>query len=159
MRFVVFDPALRTTGVAVFVDGVLVDAYAVRVAGRGRGPSVWGEVSATVWASLPQGPVDLVAIEAQAVYPHAKADPNDLLQVAGVAGGLAALARQAGATVVHFDPAEWKGQVPKDVMAARAKAKLASVELAAIRPQSTLDTWDAIGIGLHYLKGAHRGPT
>ena len=153
-RLVAFDPALRTTGVGVFVDGVLVDAYAVRVAGKGRGPSVWGEVSATVWASLPPGPVDRVVIEAQVVYPHAKADPNDILQVAGVAGGLAALARRAGADVVHVDPAAWKGQVPKEVMAARAKARLTPAEMTSIRPKSTLDTWDAIGIGLHYLRGA-----
>jgi len=149
-----FDPALRTTGVALFVDGRLVDAYAARPKVAGRGPSAWGEAAAAIWSPLALHGVDVVVLEGQVIYPHAVADPNDVLQVAGVAGGLAAIAASLGAKVVHYDPAAWKGQAPKEVIAARSKARLSEGELAAVRPgrASTLDTWDAIGLGLHHLR-------
>lgn len=158
MRLVVFDPALRTTGVAVFANRVLVDAYAVRVRGRGRGPSTWGQVARHVWDSLPDpyGLVDEVVLEGQVVYPGAAhVDPNDILQVSGVAGGLAAFGAAMDARLFHYDPAAWKGQVPKEVMAERSRGRLSAVELGAVRAGSTLDTWDAIGIGLHHLRRLH----
>ena len=154
MTLVAFDPALRTTGVAIWKDGVLVDAFHVTPRISGRGPTAWGAVAEHVWARLELAAldVDVIVLEGQVVYPRSKADPNDILQVTGVAGGLAALARQAGATVVHYDPAAWKGQAPKEVIAARSRARLAACELASVRKGATLDAWDAIGIGLHHLQ-------
>lgn len=154
MTLVAFDPALRTTGVAIWKDGMLVDAFHVTPRIPGRGPTAWGAVAEHVWARLELAAldVDVIVLEGQVVYPRSKADPNDILQVTGVAGGLAALARQAGATVVHYDPAAWKGQAPKEVIAARSRARLAACELASVRKGATLDAWDAIGIGLHHLQ-------
>jgi len=154
VTLVAFDPALRTTGVAIWKDGMLVDAFHVTPRIPGRGPTAWGAVAEHVWARLELAAldVDVIVLEGQVVYPRSKADPNDILQVTGVAGGLAALARQAGATVVHYDPAAWKGQAPKEVIAARSRARLAACELASVRKGATLDAWDAIGIGLHHLQ-------
>jgi len=133
---------------------MLVDAFHVTPRIPGRGPTAWGAVAEHVWARLELAAldVDVIVLEGQVVYPRSKADPNDILQVTGVAGGLAALARQAGATVVHYDPAAWKGQAPKEVIAARSRARLAACELASVRKGATLDAWDAIGIGLHHLQ-------
>lgn len=153
-HLVCFDPALRTTGVAIFLDGVLRDAYAVSPNVPRRGPSAWGPVAAAIWANGTYivGPGDVAVIEGQVVYPHTKADPNDILQVSGVAGGLAALAVFHGLDVVHYDPAAWKGQAPKKVIAERSRSRLSAEEISRVRKGSTLDTWDAIGLGLFHLK-------
>lgn len=151
MNLVCFDPALRTTGVALFRNGVLVDAYAVAPKVPLRGPMAWGRIAAAIWATVPEA-AGVAVLEGQVVYPYTKADPNDILQVSGVAGGLAALAVAAGLDVVHYDPAAWKGQVPKKIVAERSQKRLTPAEMAAVRKGSTLDTWDAIGLGLHHLK-------
>ena len=155
-----FDPALHDVGVAVFHDGVLVDAYTTSFPGGGRGPAAWGRVAFRVWAPLldqlddsphPAGSITVI-IEDQVVYPHSHADPNDILQVSGVAGGLAAIAAGVGATVVGVEPSAWKGQAPKQVVANRSKDKLTQREKQAVRPDTTLDGWDAIGLCLWYFK-------
>ena len=155
-----FDPALHDVGVAVFHDGVLVDAYTTSFPGGGRGPAAWGRVAFRVWAPLldqladaphPAGAITVI-IEDQVVYPHSHADPNAILQVSGVAGGLAAIAAGLGATVVGVEPSAWKGQAPKQVVANRSKDKLTQREKQAVRPGTTLDGWDAIGLCLWYFK-------
>lgn len=153
-RAVCFDPAMTgPTGVAVFVDGVLVDAYSTNPRPPGvRGPTAWGEVASAVWAPLRDAGADVVVIEGQAIYPRSPVDPNDVLQVSGVAGGLASIAAALGATVVGLQPADWKGQAPKRVIQARSRARLSPAELARVRRGTTLDGWDAIGVGLHYLR-------
>lgn len=154
VTLVAFDPALRTTGVAIWKNGMLVDAFHVTPRISGRGPTAWGAVADHVWsrAELAQLDVEVVVLEGQVVYPRSKVDPNDILQVAGVAGGLASVAVARGATVVQYDPAAWKGQAPKEVIAARSRARLTACELASVRKGATLDAWDAIGIGLHHLQ-------
>jgi len=156
-----FDPALHDVGVAVFHDGVLVDAYTTSFPGGGRGPASWGRVAFRVWAplldQLADGPLApggdiIVIIEDQVVYPRSHADPNDILQVSGVAGGLAAIAAGVGATVVGVEPSAWKGQASKSVVAERSKGKLSQREKQAVRPGTTLDGWDAIGLCLWYFK-------
>ena len=152
-RLVCFDPAMRgPTGVAIFVDGLLVDAYSTNPPHKERGPAAWGHVARAVWAPLLDAGADVVVIEGQVVYPRSKADPNDILQIAGVAGGLAAIAQALGAEVVGLLPAVWKGQAPKTVLEARSKKKLSAAELGSVRPGTTLDGWDAVGVGLFYLK-------
>lgn len=139
-------------GVAVFVGGLLVDAYSTPPTPGGiRGPASWGVVASAVWEPLLDAGADVVAIEGQQVYPRSPVDPNDVLQVSGVAGGLAAIAVALGATVVGLQPSAWKGQAPKRVIQARSRARLSPAELARVRPGTTLDGWDAIGVGLHVL--------
>lgn len=153
-RLICFDPALTGyVGVAVFSDGLLVDAYSTAVALRNeRGPAAWGKVAWAAWLPLTDQGADVVVIEGQQVYPRSSADPNDILQVAGVAGGLASIAVGLGAEVVGPLPAVWKGQAPKGVIKARSVMKLSPLERLAVRAGTTLDGWDAIGVGLHYLK-------
>jgi hypothetical protein len=109
-------------------------------------------VASAVWAPLLDAGADVVVIEGQAIYPRSPVDPNDVLQVSGVAGGLASIAAALGATVVGLQPADWKGQAPKRVIQARSRARLSPAELARVRRGTTLDGWDAIGVGLHYLR-------
>jgi len=139
-------------GVAVFVDGLLVDAYSTAPRHPGvRGPATWGLVASAVWEPLMDAGADRVAIEGQQVYPRSIVDPNDVLQVSGVAGGLAAIAVALRAEVVSLLPSVWKGQAPKGVIKARSQRKLSAAELARVRPGTTLDGWDAIGVGLYVL--------
>lgn len=160
MRVIAFDPALRCSGVAVFEDSRLVAAYSRRPARRsevaqGRGAPAWGAVAEDLWRELVDADrlPHVVVIEQQVVYPHAKSDPNDILQVAGVAGALAGVAASLGARVVGVDPAAWKGQAPKHVIAARSREALSGPELARVDVHATLDAWDAIGLGLWWWRG------
>ena len=57
-----------------------------------------------------------------------------------------------GATVVGVEPSAWKGQAPKQVVANRSKDKLTQREKQAVRPGTTFDGWDAIGLCLWYFK-------
>lgn len=158
MRLIAFDPALRCSGVAVFIDGRLVSAYSRRVVARGRGAPAWAETAEALWAELVQAghaQPHVVVVEQQVVYPHAKADPNDIVQVAGVAGALAGIGASLGAAVVGVDPAAWKGQTPKHVIAARSREALSGPELSKVDPGATLDAWDAIGLGLWYRRMQH----
>ena len=157
MRLVAFDPALRCNGVAVWDDGVLVAAYSRRPAAQGRGAPAWAAVAAALWGELLEHgpPPHVVVIEQQVIYPHSRSDPQDILQVAGVAGALVGVGASLQAEVVGVDPAEWKGQAPKHVIAARSKSALSGRELARIDSKATMDAWDAIGLGLWYFRSNH----
>lgn len=161
MRVIAFDPALRCSGVAVFEHGCLTAAYSRRPARRreaaqGRGAPAWAAVADELWRELVAADClpHVVVVEQQVVYPHARVDPNDIVQVAGVAGAVAAVGASLGALVVGVDPAAWKGQAPKHVVAARSREVLSGAELARVEAGATLDAWDAVGLGLWYLRGA-----
>jgi hypothetical protein len=99
-----------------------------------------------------------VWIESQVIYPHSKADPNDILTLAREAGRVAGSCAAAGATVRWVKPAEWKGQLPKDVCHRRVRALLTDEERAILTrdcrgmPASKRhNVLDAVGIGLWAL--------
>jgi hypothetical protein len=108
--------------------------------------------------------LDTVVIERPQVYVHsrAKGDPNDLITLALVAGAIAGGMRTSRTKllVVEYRPAEWKGQVPKHVMEKRVKRSLAEHEHERVQLPSAgalaHNVWDAIGIGLHHLRGIRR---
>lgn len=104
---------------------------------------------------------DRIVIERPQVYraSQSKVDPNDLITLALVAG---LYWGQAEDPVEFVLPAEWKGQVPKDVCWNRVKKTLPKSELAKVEfwlkdtPESLAhNVRDAIGIGLWAIE--HRG--
>lgn len=81
-----------------------------------------------------------------------KGDQNDLIELAEIGGGMAAL---LASTSTPLRPREWKGQVPKDVLEGRVRKRLSEQELALTEarleayPASLRHNgWDAVGIGL-----------
>ena len=90
------------------------------------------------------------------------ADPNDLLPLSGVDVGVAVLLQRMllrgtclRVTLADKLPADWKGQVPKDVMCARVLSRLTPEERARLqlRPRGghSKDELDAVGVLLHHL--------
>jgi hypothetical protein len=86
-------------------------------------------------------------------------NPNDLLDVACVAGAILATVRALQFYLVY--PAAWKGQVPKAIHNERvckhlAPDELRTLEAAKVPSRLKNNAIDAIGIGLWYL-GRIRG--
>lgn len=162
ISILVLDPGIRNPAIALFHDDVLVVATRVAL------PRAWsrldiGErcrlVSAEIWRASATHVglhVDLVIYEWPKVYTpgKSKGDPGDLLPLACVGGGVAAL---AGAIVVTYEPSEWTGGLPKSETGPawssprgiRVWSRLSETERAAC--EATHDAIDACGIGLHHL--------
>lgn len=146
------DPGIRGCGIAVFQDKSLRRAAYVEndVSGSGLAWTVDGMQSAVLdWISNelePEAQKYWIA-ECPQIYQGGKqkGDPNDLIALALVIGGLPC-AR-------YYKPSEWKGQVPKDITLKRIKAKLFSEELKTIdlAGAKSHNIFDAIGIGLFHL--------
>jgi len=144
-----FDPALRSPGYAFWFDGVLRAAGALKGAKRpARGPAAWAEIARQLHTeTYVTGAVpDWVVVEQQRKYPRKRVRFDDLLELAGVAG--AAVRTANATTAIGYYPDQWKGEVPKDVTEARARALLTPAELAVVEDEDKSDTWDAIGLGL-----------
>lgn len=158
MALVAIDPGLRGTGVAVFEDGLLVEAaYPRNPELILRGPAAWLAMARAVLDSLTHPlPCDLV-IEVPQVYVagRGKGDPDDLLELAGVDGAITAL---LGPTTTRSPkPREWKGQVPKEIHHARALRKLSPPETVVLEqtkvpPSLRHNVLDAVALGLWALK-------
>lgn len=157
------DPGLRACGVALFRDGVLVRAGAVRGPREGRGPEVWAALAAyvEVWADglLPfdSDVVGTLVVETMRHNPHGRSVPvEDLLELAGVAG--AVVGRLPGWTAHAAQAHRWKGQVPRDVMGRRVEAHLreeglwARVEVPSVKDHLN-DAMHAVGMGRWWLDG------
>lgn len=156
MELVSVDPGLRGCGIAHWRGTNLVLAkYVVNPHG-----SVWYEMVTAVEVVV--GPVMYIhhlAIEMPQAYIHRKGDQNDLLTLAGLVGAFTYFFSRCGGHFTLYRPAEWKGQVPKEITEKRARARLSTEELKRIKlPSASLrhNVWDAIGIGLHHLS---RAPT
>ena len=153
------DPGLRCVGVALFKDGVLVRAAALRGPATGRGPAVWSAYADLVhtWV-LPHivgrfGPWRLV-VEMMKVQVKGRADPADLIELAGVTGAI--VGRLSSWSAEGFEPSVWKGQVPRDIYGARVEAHLRAeglwsrVEVPS-RATELNDAMHAAGLGRWYL--------
>lgn len=131
------DPGAHT-GWALFVDG----AGGARLRACGLGSPLAEHVLQVV-------------IEFPWVYPAHPVPPNDLVTLAFLAG------RYAGALtgeVYTVFPHQWKGNLPKDVCAARVRARLspeerAIVDACDVPEKQRHNVMDAIGIGLFFLTG------
>lgn len=151
------DPGLRGCGVAEFENGKLVKAgYVKNPVKSGRGYRAYESVAWQVrqWAG-PWEHFEALLIELPRIYPGSaqqKGDLNDILDLAGVGGAVAAFFDSTFAESIF--PSDWKGQVPKQKMLARIKAAILPEELPRVQQTNKSDTediLDAIGIGLHKL--------
>ena len=98
-----------------------------------------------------------LAIECPQVYPNQPVPPNDLITLAIQVGRYAQLALGFGSRVTTVLPHEWKGNMPKDVCAARIMKALSAEERAIVDAVKLPKTkrhnmLDAIGIGLYAFR-------
>lgn len=177
MNLVSLDPGLRECGVAQFDGPRLVDC-AMPVSGNwnGRGIEAWVAMAdaAAEWI-LTREPEVFVYEMMQPYQGNSAAKNENLLQLTAVLGAVgAALARRGGIRFVSYLPAQWKGQVKKDVHHRRitgATGKSTGQWRPGILTQEELGLFDrarqgvaagkqhnildAIGIGLYHVG---RGP-
>jgi hypothetical protein len=86
-----------------------------------------------------------------------KGDPNDLIDVAGVAACCVAALKAVGGALCKWapKPKEWKGQLPKEISSARVLEKLTPDESSRIEPCNPgllHNIHDAIHMGLVFFK-------
>jgi len=146
---IAIDPSVSCTGRARFRDGALdeVSIHLARDLSEACAiPSLYGRASGSY----------AYVIELPRAYSatRSKADPNDLIAVAAVAGAWAA----RGCAVRFIAPSEWKGQAPKNICAARVRLSLEPAEvvildreLAKMTKHLHHNALDAIGVGLFHL--------
>jgi hypothetical protein len=142
LRLLAIDPGLHT-GWALFVKKAAgLDLVAC---GTGEPPS-----------SAQPYPLWECVIECPQVYPQQAVPPNDLITLAFQAGRYAEAARVAKTRFVRTVlPHEWKGNLPKNVCAARVLSRLSPEEIGIVEEMSEgipksqrHNVLDAIGIGL-----------
>lgn len=160
------DPGKRALGWAYIGSaGFLVAAGVVRSS---------EEDTATVARQMMQGLRGALAglpaaaslvVEEMQVYkgPQQKGDPNDLIALAYISGGVHTLPDvKPDAELVLVKPHRWKGQVPEDIMQKRIEDSLSQLErqLAVASLQSVPaalrhNGWDGIGIAMWGLGRLH----
>lgn len=154
------DPGVRGCGVALFRGEVLEQAVYVVGHGEGQRAESWISMVDAVREFIGERVVTHLVLELPQVYVQSKSkgDPNDLINLAAVVGGLSVAFRTAKQRV--FLPFEWKGQVPKAIMHERALSRLLPEEAKRIscRKKSLLhNVLDALALGLEFL-GRMRAP-
>jgi hypothetical protein len=145
-RLVSVDPGKHKVAWALFVDGVLHTCG-----------SSYSKGSIRAAASVPVA--DAAVVEVPQVYARSKGDPNDLVDVAVMAGAAAISAAAAAFCPTTFvRPCEWKGQTPKSVCWKRARNVLTDEEVAAqeagyraVTKSEGADVRDAVALGLWAL--------
>lgn len=155
IAYVSLDPGLHHFGVALWsFSGELVKAY---LAGfEIRVEPKWLYHADEIAEQIKEEGFDIghAICEIPQVYSRSKSkgDPNTLVELA--CAGASVLSRLRG---IHHvvKPAEWKGQLPKEVIEERCKIHLSNDEQKNIvLPIKSLrhNVWDAIGIGLFFLE-------
>jgi hypothetical protein len=156
---VAVDPGVHAAGVAIFRGQELRAARLCREASYLFPVDPWDAVSeavamflAGVFTTAEIGRRQLV-IEVPQIYSKmSDVDQNDLITLAGAAGAIVCRVGRMFARIHKPNPADWKGQVPKDIMVRRVKGKLTRDEHARIElpaPSFQHNVYDAVGIGLH----------
>lgn len=152
------DPGLHGCGVALFdCNGTLDYAYYAKVGSRNGTASDAGAMAREVHnllAIVGKDDLEHLLLEMPQVYVQRKGkDPNDLLGLAAVLGGICALF--PGVPVTQYRPRDWKGTIDGDAMVERIKKRIPEVERSRIKFPSAKslhhNCWDAVGIGLHYF--------
>jgi hypothetical protein len=160
------DPGLRGCGITLGRAGrVVAAAYVVgETSSKAKRTDLWIPMVSAVWKWAREfdfwGSDGVLVIELPQVYKasHQRGrkvgtDPQDLIELAAVVGGITAL---CGVPARAYLPAEWKGQVPKEIMHDRARARLSPSELAAVEtnlPRGSLahNVWDAVSLFLRHV--------
>jgi hypothetical protein len=155
MRWLSVDPGAAGCGVAWWEGANLARALFV--------PSPDGVVGPARWVALALAIVDSEAqiaaciVETMRVYTGGRARPADLLDLQGIAGATCAAAATRGAKAVGALAAEWKKQVPRDILGARIAADVerrgwCDRIVAPRRATHRNDVHHAIGLGLWGLE-------
>jgi len=146
MRLVTIDPG-KTIGWATFYDDRFIGADVIDAE---RLHTASHMLHNLVKAAHP----DLAIIEKPQVYPQRnwKGDPNDLINVAIIAGAAAAILMQT-ADIAFVKPHEWKGNRPKKIDNEYTLGKMTTAERELLErcniPKGKLEhVLDAIGIAL-----------
>lgn len=131
------DPG-KHTGFALFYEGELVRCGVV-----------------TPYQDMGAGCLgpDQVVIEFPRIYPQGHPRPNDLLELAAVAGRYEERFRDSRIELIY--PREWKGTISGDIMCRRIETSLTPIQadvLAAYKGGHRHNAIDAIGLGLWSLK-------
>lgn len=150
------DPGLHHVGLALWDEkGQLIEARLIdedpSAIHRFRG--MVEAVQRAVARHAQARPVE-VAIEVPQVYRVSKGDPNDLIDLSVVVGGIVATVPR-GAPCTMYRPREWKGQTGKDITEYRCRKRLSDAEIRNFlegRPSLAHNVWDAVGIGLYHLR-------
>ena len=163
----VIDPSLTATGVAYFTtngNGVYMLDHAQLASGSGMDcvAKRCAHMVAVVWAAHYNESLatpHTVLIEKPRIHVATrggKADPADIIKLAILCGALAQHYIETGAEVIFVEPAEWKGQTPKDITTERSKAALTDREQQRVvlpgAKSLAHNVWDAVGIGLWFAR-------
>ncbi len=148
---VAIDPG-NCTGVAVFVDGVLVFAYASTPAGSLILPP--GDILQR--ASEAHGIVELPRIYPSKGRNRGTKNPQSIVRLAVTLGRWEERLNALGIAFDEVHPRDWKGTVNKDAMCRRIERRLTAAERAVLDALELPDSKrhnvvDAIGLGLHRL--------
>lgn len=165
------DPGNKDAGAARLVDGQLAGAWWLRpklprvepcricvrkgvACEHAAGPlRRWAMLRDLAEAAGEMDHHDLVLVEDQYLPRAGKLNPAPLLQLAQMAGAVAAAAALAGVRVVSYIPREWKGTTDKEAFQRQILACLqpAELELVPRAPQTgryLSDPVDAVGLAL-----------
>lgn len=140
------DPSVRSTGCALWENGVLVQAWLER--GQG-GSDAWCRIADAIRLEIqPHWPLSFVC-EWPQIYRagKSKADPNDMLMIAGLVGAIAAVFTLGPILVL---PTAWKGQLEKAECARRVMDRLSPEEQKRVTKDDH-NVMDSVGLGLWHL--------
>ncbi len=167
VTLIAVDPGLRGSGLAIYRGGVLHHAEYVKNPDEfNRGPVAHSSMADRLYhvAYMPHSDVrnTHLIVEFPQIYsgPGKGADPNDLLDIAGVASATVQVFTECilSANLRWVKPFEWKGNIKKQIMTDRILASLTDGERAVIVSSGSKDhnTVDAAGLGLHQLGRLNR---
>ncbi len=166
--FVAVDPGVTNPAIAIFHNGVLKCAKRVKVPGAAakldrleRVRHIVQALAVEVWDFTAGHTPGVIAVEYPQIYRagKSKGDPNDLLGLAAIGGGLAAT---FGVEVISPLPAEWIGGIPKNTTGdpwASPRGRVIGSRLTALERAFVVashDALDAVGIGLKVLRRLER---
>ncbi len=154
------DPGVKLAGVAVWDNNELTTAWLA----KGKD---WADLAGNILSDLYNRYPDSIrerfdlAIEKPKIYHQSKqkGDQRDIIELAMAVGAIVTcVAIEAKATI--YEPHEWKGSTPKDIMIVRIKEQISPEEHTRITLPSAKslrhNVFDAIGIGLHHLRKQRR---
>jgi hypothetical protein len=152
-RIVSIDPGVKLAGITLWQAGIMVNATLLR-------GEHWTDVADSAAEFFSGIGLDQIVIEKPQVYvrSRSKGDPNDLIDLALAAGAITQALRMGSpfASIHEYKPAEWKGQLPKDICVERTRFALTDDERKRVnlpRAKSLAhNVWDSVGIGLKHLK-------
>ena len=157
MRLLALDPSITRIGLALFVDGRLIDAGCLKVTKEGHVLSRTVQAAQAVKAWC--GDADALVVEWPQIYKakKSKGDPNKIVPLAGVCSAVAAL---LGCEPHMYLPRDWADNLPKcetvkgaktSPRAYRIESRLQGGEQIVWARVKYHDAIDAIGIGLKHL--------